>query len=263
MQDDYYPYQGNDRGSMMAEESQLEELDEERELAELEEEGGELAELGDIDDIMDNAWRADGRGKNEMLYNRMRMQKNSKPTGTSGVVYVRWGRTTCPNTAEIVYTGRAGGSSYGTKGGGVNLQCLTLKPKYLKTGRGKGRGSYIYGSEYEDWSNNMHLDVGKLHNHDAPCAVCYATTRNTQLMIPATTECPQKWTLEYRGYLMAERYTNYRSTFVCVDEKPDLALGGYRHQPAMDLYFVEPRCGSLPCPPYDESKELACAVCTR
>ena len=27
--------------------------------------------------------------------------------------------------------------------------------------------------------------------------------------------------------------------------------------------FVEARCGSLPCPPYGNDKELSCAVCTK
>ena len=38
---------------------------------------------------------------------------------SGGVTYVRWGRTTCPNTTgtEVVYSGRAAGSYYNQKGG--------------------------------------------------------------------------------------------------------------------------------------------------
>ena len=41
---------------------------------------------------------------------------------SGGVTYVRWGRTTCPNTpgTELVYTGRAAGSSWDISGGGGN-----------------------------------------------------------------------------------------------------------------------------------------------
>ncbi len=47
------------------------------------------------------------------------------PPGPSsgGVIYTRWGRTTCPSTAgtELVYAGRVGGTHHTVKGGGANL----------------------------------------------------------------------------------------------------------------------------------------------
>ena len=48
---------------------------------------------------------------------------------SGGVTYVRWGRTTCPDTegTEVVYTGRAAGSHYSSSGGS-NYQCLTADP---------------------------------------------------------------------------------------------------------------------------------------
>ena len=50
---------------------------------------------------------------------------------SGGVTYVRWGRTTCPDTegTEVVYTGRAAGSYYYHKGGGANYQCVTEEPE--------------------------------------------------------------------------------------------------------------------------------------
>ena len=38
---------------------------------------------------------------------------------SGGVVYTRWGRTTCPSTsgAQLLYTGRAGGTDFEQKGG--------------------------------------------------------------------------------------------------------------------------------------------------
>ena len=55
------------------------------------------------------------------------MKGDVGPAGPSsgGVTYVRWGRTNCPNTAELVYAGRAGGSLWSVNGGGSNYQCLT------------------------------------------------------------------------------------------------------------------------------------------
>ena len=39
-----------------------------------------------------------------------------------GVVYTRWGKTSCPNVSgtQLVYAGRAGGSWYAHTGGGTN-----------------------------------------------------------------------------------------------------------------------------------------------
>jgi len=50
-----------------------------------------------------------------------------------GVVYTRWGRTTCPTTSgtQLVYTGRAAGSWYDQRGGGADYLCLSDNPNYL------------------------------------------------------------------------------------------------------------------------------------
>ena len=52
---------------------------------------------------------------------------------TGGVTYVRWGRTTCPNTTgiELVYAGRAAGSHFNQKGGTNDYLCLPEEPQYL------------------------------------------------------------------------------------------------------------------------------------
>ena len=70
---------------------------------------------------------------------------------SGGVTYVRWGRTTCPDTegTELVYTGRAAGSHYSHSGGGSNYQCITEEPENFDFGPGTVEGSYIYGTEYQ------------------------------------------------------------------------------------------------------------------
>ena len=69
----------------------------------------------------------------------------------------------------------------------------------------------MYGVEYEQ-------PIGGTINDDATCAVCYVSTRETQLMLPAKTSCPESWTREYYGYLMSERIQSSGcSSFVCVD----------------------------------------------
>ena len=93
------------------------------------------------------------------------------------------------------------------------------------------------------------------------CAMC--STRVAILMIPGRYTCPQSWTREYYGYLMAERYSHHRSTFECVDSDPEAVAGGHSTQHSAVFFHVEPRCASLPCPPYEQNKEMTCAVCTR
>ena len=70
---------------------------------------------------------------------------------SGGVAYVRWGRTTCPNTTgtELVYTGRAAGSLWSSSGGGSNYQCITEEPENFDFGPGNAdSAAYMYGVEY-------------------------------------------------------------------------------------------------------------------
>ena len=59
--------------------------------------------------------------------------RGQKGEPAEGVVYVRWGRDSCPSTgANLVYSGRTGGSEHRNAGGGSNLQCLPLDPTLPK-----------------------------------------------------------------------------------------------------------------------------------
>ena len=75
--------------------------------------------------------------------------KGDKEESNGETVYVRWGHDECPNsTAQLVYSGRAGGPR-NDQGGGTNPQCLPLDPSYLRTISGRQRRGYMYGAEYE------------------------------------------------------------------------------------------------------------------
>ncbi|ELU04982.1 hypothetical protein CAPTEDRAFT_124321, partial [Capitella teleta] len=103
-----------------------------------------------------------------------------------------------------------------------------------------------------------------LHNHNVPCAVCRAKTRATVLMVPARQECHEGWTREYSGYLTSGRKThNGRTQFTCMDAAPEVEDAGHRDENGALFYAVEDRCGSLPCPPYINGRELTCVVCTK
>ena len=182
-----------------------------------------------------------------------------------GTVYVRWGYDQCPSTAQLVYSGRAGGPYYSHSGGGSNPQCLPLDPNFLTpiSGNQHYRGS-IYGAEYETHTDSNSYLHGR-HDHDVPCAVCHVSNRTAVYMVPAKYTCPTGWIREYYGYLMTEFYSgHYRSQYTCMDValKPATGSSVTNHN-GFQFYFVEGRCGSLPCPPYDATKELSCAVCTK
>ena len=98
-----------------------------------------------------------------------------------------------------------------------------------------------------------------------PCAVCYVATRSVSVMIPAKTQCPTHWTLEYIGYLMSEHYLHGgRTMYECVDKDPESVPGldSYSN-PRAFFFLVEPQCNGLSCLPYEAEKELTCVVCTR
>ena len=120
------------------------------------------------------------------------------PTG-GGVAYTRWGKATCPNIAgtQLVYAGRAAGSHYTHKGGGANYICLTDTPNYLAPPSGsQGAQALLYGTEYET-AGGVLGSLSAVHDHNVPCAVCYASTCGTSIMIAGQTTCPTSWTREY------------------------------------------------------------------
>ena len=194
------------------------------------------------------------------------------PTGrvtNCGQTYIRWGRTTCPanQSTELVYAGRAGGSWYDRTGGATNHLCMPNDPDYLQYASGVQGYSYVYGVEYDPNSGQPFNVQPDVNNHNAPCAVCKATSRCCLLMIPAKTNCPTSWTTEYVGYLMTSRQNHDLPTeYVCVDKDPESVAGLDAvnwNQGGQILYHVEASCNGMACPPYDAEKELTCVVCTQ
>lgn len=154
------------------------------------------------------------------------------------------------------------GSFYTQFGGGSNYLCMPLNPIYGKTIAGNQGYAYLYGVEYE-MNQHASLFPQNLHDHDAVCALCFAESRGSQLMIPGRNVCPSGWNLEYKGYLMSENLGHKRTQFICVDSEPEAVTGSQANRNGALLYVVESNCGSLPCPPYKTGAELTCAVCTK
>ena len=179
---------------------------------------------------------------------------------SSGNTYIRWGRTTCPadTGARVLYDGYAGGSHYLHPGGGSNYLCLPKDPDLVDI-KG-GHRSLVYGAEYELGATDSSLK--NLHNEEVPCAVCYTPNTNV-VMVPAKSSCHDGWVLEYSGFLMSGHYGHPgRTTHVCVDGEAEPLHDSFGDQNGALFYFVETKCGSLPCGPYMENYELTCAVCS-
>ena len=181
-----------------------------------------------------------------------------------GVVFTRWGRFVCPNTTgtQLLYKGKAAGSDHLYTGGGANYICLPDEPEFLAYVSGTSNfQSFIYGAEYQIHSEGP---SNHLHDRNIPCVVCYASTRVSYLMIPAKITCPTTWTTEYQGYLMTERYNHKRnSVYECVDKNAVGIPGSEADNNGALFNYVQAKCSNGLCPPYDESKELACVVCTK
>ena len=191
------------------------------------------------------------------------------PSGLNGgVTYVRWGKTTCPNVpgTETVYDGYTVGTEHRHSGGGANVICIPKIPQYHEEASTDNPGkAELYGAEYQIWGNQQYLRGH--HDHNAPCAVCEVSTRSKHLMIPALYDCPDGWTEEYDGWLVAEgtHHVNHkgRITYTCLDKNPDIIPGLYADTNGVLFQHVEATCNGIPCPPYDNRKELSCVVCTK
>ena len=124
------------------------------------------------------------------------------------------------NILYICCTGFAAGAYYTHTGGGSNYLCLPRNPEWGKTTAGFQSGGSLYGAEYQTYDTNdpfPKVNGQSLNQNDVPCAVCLVANRPIKLMIPARLTCPDGWTKEYSGYLMAQHTSYIRTTYVCVD----------------------------------------------
>ena len=127
------------------------------------------------------------------------------------------------------------------------------------------RRAFIYGAEYRTLTHsNSHMHVHGHHGLDMPCAVCHVSNRTAIYMVPSKYTYPSGWTAEYYGYLMAEYHASHPcSQYTCLDTALKPVNESSADKNGLLFYFVEGNFGSLPCPSYDNNKEISCAVCTK
>ncbi|XP_052777892.1 uncharacterized protein LOC128215225 [Mya arenaria] len=186
----------------------------------------------------------------------------------TGSIYTRWGRTVCPaNGTMLIYNGFAAGNSLNAHGP-ADFMCLSADPVWAKyDDSSQGASSMVYGTEYEfsyQFSDGGAKLFGQnLQDHDAPCAVCLSS-RSLSLMIPGRSECYPGWTKEYAGYIVSGAPSQISPTnYICLDQNAETERGDARNDNGKVVYLVEAACGSLPCPPYVQNREIPCVVCTK
>lgn len=163
--------------------------------------------------------------------------------------------------------GFAGGSHFSVTGGASNYLCLPRDPQWGSHNEVANGLGEVWGAEYETSSFPFTLRPDgptTLASQNVPCAVCLPRGRPSALMIPGRMECYHGWTREYHGYLASGAKTHKgRAEYACVDEAPEADAAGYRDENGALFYSVDAVCGSLPCPPYVNGRELTCVVCSK
>jgi len=173
----------------------------------------------------------------------------------------------------FVLKGYAAGPYHDQAGGGSNFLCLPEVPQWKNYMSSHEPSGTIVGVEYEfhrmgPTTNDIFNEVNGAHSDRlGVCAFCYVQGRSTVAMIPARTQCPDGWTIEYAGYL-ATAYSHptgghRRSSYMCWSEDLEIALLGGINENQGRIYPVEVHCGALPCDVYYDLRELACIVCSK
>ena len=146
----------------------------------------------DVDDNQETANAKQGELKQSVEKLKQAMGQNAAKR--AGTTYVRWGRTTCPNGADAVYTGYAGGSWYDHQGAAVSMLCLSKDPDWASYVDGVGADTgYMYGAEYEPAAGRTDRFFGEgLSQHDVPCTVCNVKSRSSSITELAVLERMKK-----------------------------------------------------------------------
>ena len=181
-----------------------------------------------------------------------------------GAVYTRWGRTVCGQGSSLVYAGRAAGTKHNVKGGTSDTLCMPETPQYLSTDTGATYTSRLYGVEFETFGTSS-TPYKSLLEANLPCAVCHTDIKLSVLTVPAQYTCPNGWSLEYNGYLMAEAEYSGRQpkSTLCVDKDAEAVPGSQANTSPAFVYLMRASCNGLPCPPYNTGMAITCAVCSK
>ncbi|XP_063418866.1 uncharacterized protein LOC134701660 [Mytilus trossulus] len=181
----------------------------------------------------------------------------------------------CPPEGKPSTFGQVGGNQYLNKAGGVNNLCLPNDPENEEPL--KGDNHQIFEAEYGNTAGNEPSGLRDMHQQEIPCSVCHQRNKSVVLMIPAVLQkarnmddrcslkktCYRGWTSEYSGYLMTDYKTASSKEYACVAKNAEPLDDKTGNEDGALFYSVSTKCGSLKCPPYKDSVEVLCVVCTK
>ena len=182
----------------------------------------------------------------------------------TGAIYVRWGRTSCPNSAVLLYRGRAAGAYYGGPGSGSNSLCLTEQPLYFHHNDASQKGAFLYGSQYSTSGYGIR-SLNRLNYYAVPCAVCLAPGKSASIVSPGRIDCPSNFEVEYFGYLFASHHSHAKINWICLDkdsERKEYYSSSHSLWSPTEVICGSLKCGTLIDGGYVQYHEVTCAVCT-
>lgn len=163
----------------------------------------------------------------------------------------------------IRFSGFTAGKHRSSKGGGSDTICLVSDPTWDRYDNAhNGLRATVHGAEI-DIEVPSNTFAQNPNQQDMPCSVC-RSPKPTTIMMPGRKDCYSGWTREYWGFLMSA-WDSVQSEYnhICMDANPEYMQHGGTNDDEHILYLVEARCGSLPCPPYYDGREITCVVCSK
>ena len=177
--------------------------------------------------------------------------------GGKPVIFTRWGSDVCPSGTKKLYAGAVGNAHFTHHGSGGNYLCLHPDPEFPEGWHpGSQNGGMMYGAEYENSGT-----VDKNQNKDPGCVVCEHESAASVYVQWGRKTCSNGHKTEYYGLIMAQKHSEYKSTFICVDwlravhSKSKDANNGGGHLYTTE--FFPTKYGE-----YKKGNELSCAVCS-
>ena len=160
---------------------------------------------------------------------------DSAEFNTPGVVYTRWGESTCPeNSTKMIFSGKLASTT------AASYLCLPFHHD-LQNDKEEPANQQIYSN----------IDSTTLRTSEVPCSVCLALKQNTVLTVPAKVTCPSGWTREYYGFVI--NGSSEDGQYHCMD-----GSGGNHSKSWLDHIKVD-------CNDFSGSgchDNIECAVCT-
>eukprot|EP00795_Rhopilema_esculentum_P010502 gene10502-19217_t len=181
--------------------------------------------------------------------------------------FIRFGKATCPIAVGIM----------SLTGGRTTIDYSKMNPHYECSSLHKGPVKQqvpgfqffpglqfltpMYSVKYRVRHHSPFKNKDELHGKEVPCISCLATKVEASLMLQGTSQCPEDWTLAYRGYVMSENWNHLRSENICVDMEAEKLNAPSFDGRLATLTALEASCHGKACGTDLDEKAIKCVVC--